>query len=205
MHRSDPLEVVLATSNAHKVSEIEEILGHSPARNLVLIRRPDGVADVEESGETLLENARLKAEAIVRATHTMSVADDTGLFVEALDGAPGVRSARYAREGASDEENVAKLLLAMTDVDDRGATFQTVAIAMTPDGEAFHASGEVRGTIATAARGSNGFGYDSVFIPDEAPERTFAELEAHEKHALSHRGRAFRALAEMIAERQSGK
>lgn len=203
MNQPVPLEIVLATANSHKMSEIEEILGQQAELDLVLIARPSDIADVEETGETLVENARLKATTIARATDTMSVADDTGLFVAALDGAPGVHSARYAGVDANDKDNIEKLLVAMVDVTDRSATFQTVALAMTPDGQEFSATGELHGTIATAARGAHGFGYDPVFIPDEIPERTLAELETQEKHALSHRGRAFRALGAMIAERQS--
>ena len=202
MSRPAPLKIVLATANPHKVSEIEEILGQQTELDLVLIPRPSDIPEVGETGETLVENARLKAAAITRATNTSSVADDTGLFVLALDGAPGVHSARYAGEDAIDKDNVEKLLVAMANVTDRRATFQTVALAMMSDGREFHATGEVRGTIATAARGTNGFGYDPVFIPDEIPERTYAELETHEKHLISHRGRAFRALVGMIATQQ---
>ena len=197
-----PLEIVIATANSYKRSEIVAILGREAGLFLNLIERPDGIGDVEETGESLVENARLKAAAITLATNKMSVADDTGLFVLALDGAPGVHSARYAGEDATDQDNVAKLLAAMADITDRRAIFQTVALAMTPDGEEHYATGEVRGTIAIAARGDHGFGYDPVFIADEVPERTFAELEIDEKHALSHRGRAFRALGAMIAKQQ---
>ena len=202
MSRPAPLKIVLATANPHKVSEIEEILGQQTELDLVLIPRPSDIPEVEETGETLVENARLKATAITRTTNTSSIADDSGLFVVALDGAPGVHSARYAGEDAIDKDNVEKLLVAMANVTDRRATFQTVALVMMSDGREFCATGAVRGTIATAARGTNGFGYDPVFIPDEIPERTYAELETHEKHLISHRGRAFRALAGMIATQQ---
>ena len=202
MSRPARLKIVLATANSHKVSEIKEILGQQTELDLVLIPRPGDIPEVEETGETLVENARLKALAILRATNTSSVADDTGLFVLALDGAPGVHSARYAGEDATDRDNVEKLLVAMANVTDRRATFQTVALALMSDGREFYATGEVYGTIATTARGTNGFGYDPVFIPDEIPERTYAELETGEKHLISHRGRAFRALAGMIATPQ---
>ena len=194
------LEIVLATANPHKVSEIEEILRQHAEIDVDLIPRPIEIPEVEETGVTLVENARLKATAVVRATNTMSVADDTGLFVLALGGAPGVHSARYAGVGATDTENVAKLLVAMSGVTDRRAVFETVALAMLPDGTEFLATGELKGTIATAARGGSGFGYDPVFVPDEMPGCTLAELTSDEKHRLSHRGRAFRALGAIIAD-----
>jgi XTP/dITP diphosphohydrolase len=195
-----PLRLVLASANPDKVKEISAVL--SAALPVVLVPRPAGAPDVVEDGETLLDNARLKARALVRATGTAAVADDTGLEVDALGGAPGVYSARYAGDDASYGDNVTKLLRALaarTDGGARRARFRTVALAALPDGTEVWAEGTVEGSIATAGRGSNGFGYDPVFVPDGAGGRTFAEMEADEKDAVSHRGRAFRALAQLLS------
>lgn len=188
---------VLATANPDKAQEIREILGSG----VELVARPGHVADVDETGETLEDNARLKALALVDATGLPSIADDTGLEVEALGGAPGVYSARYAGEGATYEDNVAKLLEALGDRPDaeRSARFRTVALARWPDGREVVCEGMVAGRIAGARRGAGGFGYDPVFVPDEGDGRTFAEMPASDKHALSHRGRAFRVLAGVLA------
>ncbi len=194
---------VIATANRHKAAEITEVL----AGVVELLPRPAEVADVEETGETLEDNARLKAEALVEATGLPAVADDTGLEVEALGGAPGVYSARYAGEGATYADNVTKLLEALGGKRDRRARFRTVALARWPDGAELVAEGVVNGTIAEVPRGTGGFGYDPVFLPDEGDGRTFAELAEESgwaKHRLSHRGRAFGQLAEMLLSREPG-
>jgi XTP/dITP diphosphohydrolase len=191
------MRLVAATANPHKLSEISAILGDQ----VELLPRPAEVADVEEDAPDLLGNARLKAEAISRATGAEAVADDTGLEVDALDGAPGVRSARYAGESATDAENVAALLAALADAGDRRARFRTVAMVIGPDLEVV-AEGTCEGRIATEPRGAGGFGYDPVFVPDAGDGRTFAEMSPSEKHAISHRGRAFESLAaELVATR----
>jgi XTP/dITP diphosphohydrolase len=145
---------------------------------------------------------------LVAATDTAAVADDTGLEVEALEGAPGVYSARYAGESATYADNVAKLLRELAALDDHGgarrASFKTVALVAFPDGSEVWAEGVLAGTIAAEGRGTNGFGYDPVFVPDGGDGRTFAEMRAAEKDAVSHRGRAFRALAAELARRQGG-
>jgi XTP/dITP diphosphohydrolase len=185
---------VLATANPDKAGEIAAILeGHE------LVARPDHVPDVIEDEPTLEGNARVKVRAITAATGEAALADDTGLEVAALGGAPGVRSARYAGESATYADNVAKLLAALDGVEDRRARFRTVAIACFPDGREVVAEGEVRGVITDSPRGRGGFGYDPVFAPDEGDGRTFGEMSAAEKHAVSHRGRAFRALASELA------
>ncbi len=184
-------EFVLATANPDKGREIAQILGPSVA----LLPRPAEVGEVDETGDTLLDNARLKAEAIAKATGQAALADDTGLEVDALDGRPGVYSARYAGEGATYETNVAKLLSELAGVTDRRARFRTVAVAYWPDGREVVGDGTVEGTISVEARGQHGFGYDPVFVPDDGDGRTFAEMTAEEKNAVSHRGRAFRDLA----------
>jgi XTP/dITP diphosphohydrolase len=184
------------------VREIVAVL--SEALDVELVPRPTDVAEVVEDGETLLDNARLKALALLGATGTASVADDTGLEVDALGGAPGVYAARYAGEDASYADNVAKLLRELAAQGDGGgerkARFKTVALVAFPDGSEMWAEGVVDGTIAAAPRGELGFGYDPVFEPEGSGGRTFAEMRADEKDAVSHRGRAFRALARMLAE-----
>jgi XTP/dITP diphosphohydrolase len=194
------LTLVLATANPDKVTEIESILS---THAIELRPRPPDVGEVEETGETLTENAGLKARALVAATGLAAVADDTGLEVEALGGAPGVRSARFAGTGASYADNVSKLLAELAGLPDRGgarrARFRTVALAAFADGIEVLAEGVVEGRIADRPMGSGGFGYDPVFVPDDGDGRTFAELSPDEKHACSHRGRAFRALAQALA------
>ena len=170
---------------------------------MTLLPRPADVPEVIEDGETLEDNALLKARALVTATGRAAIADDTGLFVDALDGAPGVWSARYAGEQATYADNCDKLLRELHDVaaPERTARFRTVAAVAYPDGSWFVVDGEVEGTIATSPVGENGFGYDPLFMPESARGRTMAQLTPDEKHALSHRGNAFRALAEALAER----
>jgi len=190
------VKLVLATANPDKAAEIRAVLLDA-GLTVELLPRPDDVPEVEEDGATLEDNARLKAVALCEATGLPTVADDTGLAVDALDGAPGVHSARYAGEEATYADNVEKLLAALTDVEprDRTARFTTVALARWPDGREVAGVGEVEGVIVTAPRGDAGFGYDPVFVPLEGDGRTFAEMTAAEKHRVSHRGRAFRTLA----------
>jgi XTP/dITP diphosphohydrolase len=191
------LRLVLATANPGKVVEIEGLLGD----RVELVPRPADVPDVVEDADTLEGNARLKAVALVTATGLPAVADDTGLEVEALGGAPGVHSARYAGEEGDAVRNVAKLLAELAgrpDPADRRARFRTVALLRWPDGRELVAEGTVEGAIAPARSGDGGFGYDPVFVPDGAGGRTFAELTLPEKQAVSHRGRAFRALAAQL-------
>lgn len=219
-----PLPLVLATQNPDKAREILEIFvaqatealgGYSVDGIAFLLARPDDLAQavgalpelssppcVEETGATLEENARIKAVALADAFGLPAVADDTGLEVDALGGAPGVRSARYAGDHASYADNVAKLLSELDGVDAqrRTARFATVALARVHGGAELRGRGEVEGTITLEPRGNHGFGYDPVFAPLEGDGRTFAEMTAAEKHAVSHRGRAFRALAALLDE-----
>ncbi len=157
---------------------------------------------LEEPFDSFTENALAKARVVVKATGVPAIADDSGIEVDALDGAPGVFSARFAGEDATYADNVAKLLKELDGVapDGRTARFETVALVRWPDGREVAASGAVVGVIATEARGDGGFGYDPIFVPGEGDGRTFAELRPEEKHALSHRGRAFRALAAELAK-----
>ena len=191
------MRLVLATANPHKTVEIQEILG---GLGFELVPRPSSVGEVDETGTTLAENARLKAVALVEATGAAAVADDTGLEVDALDGAPGVHAARFAGEDATYEDNVRKLLGAMEGVpaERRRARFVTVALVRFPDGSEVAAEGEMTGVISLEAKGENGFGYDPVFVPDDGDGRTYAEMTTEEKDAVSHRGRAFRALAHQL-------
>lgn len=195
------MKFVLATANPDKATEITAILAGGAVDGgveLDLVARPPEVPDVEETGTTLVENARLKAAALVRATGVAAIADDTGLEVDGLGGAPGVYSSRFAGPSASYADNVTKLLAELENETTRTARFRTVAIAVFPDGSEVVAEGTVEGHIAKAARGDSGFGYDPVFVPDEGDGRTFAEMAPSEKHAISHRGRAFCALRDRL-------
>lgn len=187
---SDLPRLVCASANPDKVAEIESIL-----RGVVdLVPRPADVPDVVEDADTLEGNARLKAAAICDATGLAAVADDTGLEVAALDGAPGVYSARYAGEGCSYADNRAKLLRELDGVADRRAAFRTCVIVRRPDGTEVVVDGVCTGTIASSPGGDRGFGYDAIFVPDDGNGRTFAEMTDSEKNDISHRGRAFRNL-----------
>lgn len=193
--------LVCASANADKVREIEEILASC---GVVLEPRPTSIPDVEENATTLEGNARLKAAAIAVATGVAALADDTGLEVDALDGAPGVRSARYAGEPSDSGANIAKLLRELNAVgavtaEQRRARFRTVVLVQWSDGSETIAEGTVEGVIANEQIGTGGFGYDPVFIPDEGDGRTFAQMGSAEKHAISHRGRALRALAKELS------
>lgn len=197
------LRLVMASANPDKAAEITDILDEVPG--LVLLPRPGSIPDVVEDGDTLTDNARLKAVAVMEATGEPAVADDTGLEVSALGGAPGVYSARFAGEAATYADNVAKLVRELaaagaTEPSQRSARFRTVALLAFPGGDELQAEGEVLGTIAPEPIGVGGFGYDPVFVPDGSGGRTFAQMSAPEKHGLSHRGRAFRALAVKLRE-----
>jgi XTP/dITP diphosphohydrolase len=192
---------VLASANPDKAAEIADILSTVPG--FLLVPRPASVPDVVEDGDTLADNARLKAVAIMEATGDPAVADDTGLEVGALGGAPGVYSARFAGEDATYADNVAKLVrelasVGATEPSQRRARFRTVALVAFPGGDELMAEGEVIGSIASEPIGTGGFGYDPVFVPEGGGGRTFAQMSAAEKHGISHRGRAFRALADQL-------
>ncbi len=190
------LRVVCASANPDKVAEIAAIL----AGEVDLVARPDEIPDVAEDADTLEGNARLKAMAICDATGLPAVADDTGLEVDHLGGAPGVLSARFAGPHASYAANRARLLRALDGVppSQRTARFRTVVVLRWPDGTELVCDGTCEGTIAEAERGERGFGYDSLFVPADADGRTFAEMSEDDKHAVSHRGRALRALLDRL-------
>jgi XTP/dITP diphosphohydrolase len=187
--------VVLATTNAGKVEELRSLL---PAWKFV--PRPSDVPDVDETEDTFEGNARLKAQALVDATGMAAMADDSGLEVDALDGAPGVRSARFAGDDATDADNVHKLLSALRDVpaERRTARFRTVIVLLFPDGMEVTAHGAVEGRIIEEPRGANGFGYDPIFVADEIGDRTFAEMAREEKNRISHRANALRELVRIV-------
>lgn len=220
---------MLATGNHDKAREIGEILAASGDGGADLLVTPVEVAGatvflagsahdvdgavralpelavppgVEESGATIEENARIKAQGWCDALGIPAIADDTGLEVDALGGAPGVRAARYAGETATYADNVAKLLdeLAGVAQERRTCRFVTAALARFPGGREVVARGEVEGVVTEAPRGAGGFGYDPVFRPCDGDGRTFAEMTAEEKHSMSHRGRAFRALAAALGD-----
>ena len=192
------MKVVCASANPDKVAEIAAIL--EAVGGIELVPRPAGVPDVVEDADTLEGNARLKAVAIATATRLPAVSDDTGLFVDALDGRPGVRTARYAGDDATYADNRALLLRELAARADRPrtATFRTVAMVVWPDGRELAVEGVCEGTIAPTETGDGGFGYDPVFSPAGGEGRTFAQMGNEAKHAVSHRGRAFRALAEAL-------
>lgn len=191
-------KIVLATNNRHKTEEIRAILKGLPFEILTASDFPD-FPDPDETGDTLEENARIKAGAIHVATGIWSLADDSGLEVDALDGAPGVISARFAGPGCTFADNNRKLLGLMSDVPDdrRGARFRCVAALAKSVNDVTLFSGEVRGTITREIRGNGGFGYDPVFYVPELG-CTFAEASAEAKNELSHRGRAFGQVREYL-------
>lgn len=188
------MELIFATNNRHKLDEVREILGDG--YELSTPREKGVTEEIPEEQPTLEGNALQKARYIYERTGEDCFADDTGLEVEALGGAPGVYSARYAGEHCSFADNIAKLLDAMVGVDERRARFRTV-IALILDGREYLFEGEVEGEITREPAGNEGFGYDPVFQPD-GYEVTFAEMDAAEKNAISHRGRAVAHLAEFL-------
>ncbi len=193
---ADRPQVVMASANPDKVAEIallmQDVVDIAP--------RPPEIPDVVEDADTLEGNARLKAKAIADATGMPAIADDTGLEIDHLDGAPGVYTARFAGEGATYADNVAKTLEVLDGVAMQGRTarFRTVALLRHPNGEELVCHGVVEGHIALEPSGDGGFGYDPIFIPVDGPGGTFAEMDPEAKHAISHRGRAFRALKDAL-------
>ena len=189
------MELVIASNNKHKVGEIKQILAGKFDRIYSLSDLGIDV-DPEETATDFLGNARIKARAVKECTDKAVVADDSGLEVSALGGAPGVYSARYAGEPASDERNNEKLLREMADCSDRSARFVTTMVLLFPDGRELVGVGEVTGSIRTDTRGQNGFGYDPLFYADELG-KTFGEATDAEKNSVSHRSRA---LADLLRQ-----
>lgn len=190
--------VIAATKNKGKIREMQAILGEV---GITVVSQGDaGIdVDVEENGATFEENALIKARAIAKAADKTVIADDSGLCVDCLDGRPGIYSARYAGEGATDEDRINKLLNEMADSDNRNAKFVCAVAMVYPDGRELVAHGEVFGKIISEPRGENGFGYDPVFMPDEL-DKTFAQASDEEKNNISHRKRALMSLREKAAQ-----
>jgi XTP/dITP diphosphohydrolase len=189
------IRLVLATRNQGKVAELQRILD-----DVELLDAEDaGVPDVEETGDTFADNALLKARAAVAASGLPAIADDSGLSVVALGGEPGVRSARYAGAHGDDEANLRLVLERMDGQAQRSARFVCAAALVAPDGREWVVEGTVEGELITEPRGTGGFGYDPIFVP-EGEQRTTAEMSPHEKDAISHRGKAFRALRGAVDE-----
>lgn len=196
--------VVVATGNAHKLVEIEDILGRAlPDVRFVALGQLGDFEDPEENGATFAENALIKARAAVQETGLTAVADDSGLVVDALGGEPGVFSARYAGVHGDDAANNAKLLdrLAGVSEGDRAARFMSVVALVYPDGRELIGTGACEGVIGFEGRGDHGFGYDPLFLPDDTPGKTMAELEPEEKNAISHR---FHALVDLCGKLGDG-
>jgi XTP/dITP diphosphohydrolase len=189
------VRVVLATSNSGKLVEARAILDGTP---LDIVTLPMWFGDVE-TGVTYLENARLKAYTAMRFTGEPVLAEDAGIEVDALGGAPGPRSARFAGDDATDDANNAKLLRLLDGREDRTARYRAVALLLLPSGKEFVGEGTFEGRIAGAPRGRGGFGYDPLFVPKDET-RTAAELTPDEKNAISHRGLALRALVAELAD-----
>lgn len=186
------MRIVVATNNANKVREITRIF--TPLGFEVVSQHDAGIdVDVEETGRTFERNALLKARAVTMLCDDCVMADDSGLCVEALDGRPGIYSARYAGEGASDAQKIDKLLDELKDEKNRQAKFVTAMAFIFPDGKEIITRGEVRGRILDKPEGENGFGYDPVFYCPEIG-KTFAQADSEEKNSVSHRGRALKAL-----------
>lgn len=190
------MKLAIATNNQHKLTEIKAILGNS-FEELLSLKDLGIDVDVEETGTTLEENSLLKARTICELCNMPTLADDTGLMVDSLDGAPGVYSARYAGEAHNDKANRQLLLKNLEGVQNRRAHFATVITICYPNSDFITAKGRVEGSILREERGTEGFGYDSLFFSNEL-QKTFAEASADEKNSVSHRGRALHAMLEKL-------
>ena len=195
------LTVIAATGNEHKLRELRSIMEKFGLKVISQKEAGFGDIDVVEDGETFEENSFKKANEIMKLSGKICVADDSGLSVDFLDGAPGVYSARYAGEHKSDLDNNDKLLKELEGVSDRGAKFVSVVTMVYPDGRVLSARGECPGQILTAPRGNGGFGYDPLFLPDGL-DQTFAETDQETKNTVSHRARALAKLEDLLKEKQ---
>ena len=196
------MKILFATANRGKLREAAEVLG--PGFEIVSPLDLGITEDIPETGSTLQENSLQKAQYIFDRTGLPCFADDTGLEVDALGGAPGIYSARYAGPGHDSEANMDKLLAELIRLDDRGARFRTVVTLILADGQPRFFEGVCEGSIAREKSGCGGFGYDPVFLPDAYPGRTLAEVSEEEKNAVSHRGKAIRAMAEWLRGKVPG-
>ena len=195
-----PERLAIASKNPHKLRELGRICRDWPVEWLTMQNHPGPWPDVDAPHDTARHHALAKARAVAEVLGVPAIADDSGIEVDALDGGPGPRSARFAGEGASDADNLAKLIGLVADMepDARTARYRCVAAIAWPDGRTMHAEGTCEGALIGQPRGDRGFGYDPVFVP-QSERRTMAELGDEEKDRISHRGRAFRALAELLA------
>jgi XTP/dITP diphosphohydrolase len=195
-----PPTIAIASRNTHKLREVGRICADWPVEWLTVDNREGPWPDVEETGDTYLENALLKAEAGAVALGEPALADDSGIEVDALGGRPGPRSARFAGEHATDERNLEELIRALKGIPAAGRTarYRCVVVISWPGGDEVHAEGVCEGTLVSKPRGVRGFGYDPIFVP-AGWDTTMAELTDEEKDRISHRGRALRALREMLA------
>jgi XTP/dITP diphosphohydrolase len=201
-----PARLILATRNRGKLAELRRILAAAGVSAAVTdLDDVPGMPEVAETGRSFTDNALLKARAVAAFTGLPAVADDSGLCVDALNGMPGVLSARWSGSHGDDEANLQLLLAQLADVPagERGAQFVCVAALVLPSGVEHLAEGTVRGQLTRSPRGSNGFGYDPIFVPDGF-ELTTAQMSAEEKDKISHRGKALRALAPVIARELGG-
>ena len=196
-----PERLAIASTNPHKLRELGRICADWPVAWVTFETHDGPWPDVEEPHESYLENAAEKARAVASALGVSAIADDSGLEVDGLGGGPGVRSARFAGEDASDEENLAKLISAVEQMrpEARRARYVCLAVIAEPGDRMRYASGVCEGTLVTERRGERGFGYDPVFVPD-GHDRTTAEMSPADKDAISHRGQAFRAMAKLLAD-----
>ena len=192
------MKIIAATQNKGKIKEIQEIFGKLGFE--VISQKDAGVdIDVEETGKTFAENAELKARAIYDLCKEAVIADDSGLCIDALNGAPGVYSARYAGENATDADKINKILDEMKNITNRSAQFISSLVMILPDGRIFHACGEVKGKILEECSGSNGFGYDPIFFSDEL-QKSFGIATEAEKNSISHRAKALENLYKQIKD-----
>lgn len=197
------MRIIAATQNVHKIEEMASILG---AFGMDILSQSDvglGAVDIEETGNTFEENSEIKARAICKMTGEIAIADDSGLAVDALNGEPGVYSARYAGENATDASNNAKLLDALKDVEasQRTGKYVSVITLVYPDGRLLVSRGECTGVLLFSPRGEGGFGYDPLFVPD-GTNKTFAEMTAKEKNTISHRAKALNGLRKLLKENE---
>jgi XTP/dITP diphosphohydrolase len=199
---SFPDRIAIASRNPGKIREIRSICADWPV-GWITADEHEAWPDVEETGESYLENALLKARAVADGVGVPAVADDSGIEVDALGGAPGPRSARYAGEEATDEQNLRMMIRALAGVPAGGRTarYRCLAVLAWPDGREVSAEGTCEGSLVSKPRGTGGFGYDPIFVP-AGWEQTMAELSPEEKDRISHRGRAFRALSDLVAQDQ---
>ncbi len=194
------MKIIAATGNVGKIKEIKKIFSDD---NVEIISMGEiGIdIDIEENGTTFEENSLIKARTIAEMTGEVALADDSGLCVEVLGGAPGIYSARYAGDDATDDERIEKLLNELSGEENRNAKFVSVIAVVFPDGREMTASGEVKGEISHKASGNGGFGYDPVFFSDELG-KTFGEATADEKNEISHRARAIKKMYQMMKENE---